>query len=400
MKSNAKSRKRCVLTVACAISSMSLFALTPAGATEAYHGVAVSPTSEALHAWHENLKAFPPLEEGCFHATYPEMTWEAEPCVPVPAIRPSQLPRQGAAGSAVQSDESTAGTSTGVGSVAGTTGNGTDYMAQTSGLTQSATGSFPTVTGVTSASTGDYSLQINTNLSPGTSTFCSSLGYPSCYTWEQFIYGSNYDASGVSGLDTGVVGAQAYIQNWIYIPATTQCSGFNFFGFCFGTQTYVYNCPNGWANAASVGAYTFGGNQYIGCAKNSAGVAASNVAYADLGKVVLSGSASISGNDAVTFTYGTTAKAVTQNGNTADIGATWNQTEFNIFGLDAGSPQATFNSGSSLTVQVKVSDGTLNTPTCLSKGETGEYNNLTLGPCTAAAPTATTAGYIQFTESN
>jgi len=252
-----------------------------------------------------------------------------------------------------------------------TVGNGYDYSAQTSNLTQSATGSFPSVTGVTkrSRSNTNYTLQLNTNISgsistnpPNTSPVCASYGYSGCVTWEQFVYSSNYAGGG----------AQAFIQNWLFIPSGK-------------------SCPAGWTNYST--------SSYNGCYKNSASVATTQVPLTGLASVKLAGSASTSGLDTVTFTYGTTAKAISQNGSTLDVGATWNQSEFNVVGNGGGSG-ATFNSGSSLTVKLAVNDGTTNAPTCVGPtngGTTGETNNLNLGACVAAGGSSP---YIQFTESN
>ncbi|WP_137915637.1 hypothetical protein [Rudaea sp. 3F27F6] len=372
MMSNAKSGKRSALAVACAIGSMSLFALTPADAAETYHGIAVSPAPEALHAWHEGLKAFPPMEEGCFHASYPSLVWERESCLPPPAsesITPIRRSTNGASGTV---NAVAAANADGVESNSGespeTAGSGYDYIAETSGLTTSVTGSFPTVTGVTSASTGSYTLQLNTNMSNGPSALCKGYGYgtKTCRTWQQFIYAS-------TGEYTVPGPAQAYIQNWLFpLPS---------------------KCPSGWTRSVQGG----------GCFKNSSAVTVDTVALTDLANAKLTGAASVSGNDSVTFYHGTTAKAVNQSGSTLDIGSTWNASEFNVVGNGGGSG-LTFNSGSSLTVRIQANDGTSNAPTCfhstpsnLFSGSTAEGNNLTLGACTA---TGGAAPYIQFTESN
>lgn len=303
---------------------------------------AASATAEEMKAWHEAIKNNPPTTEGCFHAAYPSMVWEAEECGPAPQYRSD--PR------------------------VDTVGNGYDYSAMTGGLTRSATGSFPVETGVTSASNGQYTVQLNTNLGNGTSAFCASLGYASCQTWEQFIYSSSYPGNA----GTGVSGPQAFIQNWLFIPSHKRC-------------------PPGWNSYRT--------SSYNGCYKNSLGVAADAVALSGLSSTKLSGSASTTGLDVVTFTHGTVAKSVSQSGQTLDIGATWNESEFNVVGNGGGSA-ATFNAGSSLTVDVAVNDGTSNAPTCVGPsngGTTGETNNLNLGSCSAFGGTTP---YIQFTQSN
>ncbi|HEX7916264.1 hypothetical protein [Rudaea sp.] len=293
--------------------------------------------------WHATLKNFPPVAEGCFHANYPSLVWEQEACGETPTYR-SNPKFSGAVD---------------------TVGNGYDYSATTSHLTQSATGSFPSESG---GGSSGFTLQLNTNFGNGTSAFCGSLGYSSCQTWEQFIYSSNYPGNA----GTGVSGPQAFIQNWLFIPKGKRC-------------------PKGWNSYKT--------SSYNGCYKNSAGVAAAAVSLGGLAATSLAGSASVSGLDTVTFTNGTTAKAVSQNGSTLDIGATWNNSEFNVVGNGGGSA-ATFNAGSSLTVHVAVNDGTTNAPTCVGPtngGTTGETNNLHLGACVAAGGSSP---YIQFTQSN
>src|ERR1700752_246048 len=151
---------------------------------------AANPSAEALHTWHESLKNSPPAKEGCFHADYPSVVWEEEACETAPNYR---------------SNPHFSG--------ADTVGNGYDYSATTSALTESATGTFPTEPGVTSASNGAYTLHPNTNIG-SSSPACASYGYSSCKTWQQFIYSSNYPGNA----GTGISGSQAFIQNWMFIP--------------------------------------------------------------------------------------------------------------------------------------------------------------------------------------
>ena len=302
---------------------------------------ASNPSSDALHSWHESLKNSPPNAAGCFHANYPSLTWEEEACQPAPTYRSN--PKY---------------------SGVDTVGNGYDYSATTAALTESATGSFPAETG---GGSSGYTLQLNTNIGSG-SPACASYGYSSCQTWQQFIYSSNYPGNA----GTGISGPQAFIQNWMFIPKGKRC-------------------PSGWSSYKT--------SSYNGCYKNSLGVSAPAVGLGSLGGAQLSGVAASNGLDTVTFTYGGTAHAVSQSAGTLAIGYTWKNSEFNVVGNGGGSA-ATFNSGSSLTVKLAVSDGTTNTPTCTGPsngGTTGETNNLNLGSCTAVGGTSP---FIEFTESN
>jgi hypothetical protein len=65
---------------------------------------------------------------------------------------------------------------------------------------------------------------------------------------------------------------------------------------------------------------------------------------------------------------------------------------------NAGGSRAQFNSGSSVSVKIALTDGSTAAPKCVAgAGSTGETNNLNLGSCSAAAGTNPS---VQFTESN
>ena len=339
------------MVLATAIVSLLGTSMSSSVAAQAANDVAVQAQKAALDTWHDSIKRLAPPTEGCFHATYPSVIWERENCLPASAHHAVVLPRlMKLAGSHQE--------------VMDTAGDGTDYSAKTSSLTSSAVGSFPTVTGVTAKA--DYTLQLNTNF--GVSSACNkTYGYSSCETWEQFIYAT-------TGEDTSGTPPQAYIQNWIFLSST---------------DYKKKGCPSGWEAYAP---------QYA-CFTDSAAVNTSDVALSSLGSVKLSGSASTSGNDVVTFTYGTTAKSVSQKGTTLSIGTTWNQSEFNVVG-DGGGSGLSFNKGSSLAVKLQASSGSSTTISCVGPtngGTTAETNNLTLGKCTASSGAN---AYIQFTESD
>jgi hypothetical protein len=74
----------------------------------------------------------------------------------------------------------------------------------------------------------------------------------------------------------------------------------------------------------------------------------------------------------------------------------WTSAEFNIFGYGMGSV-AQFNQGTSIAVQLTLTDGSSAAPTCVSNSYTTESNNLTVdGPCCTSASPPT----IAFWESN
>jgi len=162
------------------------------------------------------------------------------------------------------------------------------------------------------------------------------------------------------------------MQDWMFIPARSRCPR-----------------SGGWTSYKT--------SSYNGCYKNSNAVNTVLVPASQLGNLKLAGSVTKNGNDTVTFTNGTQAYAVSQADSTLDAAYVWNQSEFNIVGNGGGSA-ATFNSGSSVTVNLQVNDGSTNAPSCLANaGSTGETNNLNLGACSAVGGASP---YIQFTESN
>jgi len=341
-------------------------------AAQATNDVVAAAQTQALQTWHESVKQAGPPAEGCWSISYPDHIWKQETCGKVtsyrstpPIVRPI-LPAASHSTAADFSSKAAAGNS------ANTTGDGTDYSALTASLTRSATGSFPTVKGVTSESgaygANSYTLQLNTNISDdvvqlgNTSPYCKSNGYKKCATWQQFIYST----------DEGSGYPEVFIQNWLFIGKGDKC-------------------PAGW------GSFSQG---YYGCYINSNGVKVPNVLVKNLATVKLAGSATAGGNDTVTYTYGTKVYAISQKDSTLDIASSWKQSEFNIVGDGSDSPAANFNKGSSLTVKLAVNDGSTKAPTCVGPsngGTTGEYNNLTLGKCTASSGSTPS---IQFVESN
>jgi hypothetical protein len=284
--------------------------------------------------WREAIVRTDVPSEGCFQASYPSLTWEKIECVIAPDI--PFMPRRGQIGQTV--------------------GNGNDYAAKvTSGLMKKTVGSFPNVTGVTKETgllgADDYSLQINSNFM--NTAACNGATDPAkCHTWEQFVYASGHDA--------------AFIQYWLI----------NYNNPCPSTWT-----PNGAGN----------------CFTNSAAVTVPQEMITNLKTLKLSGSATKGGKDTLTFTVGTQAKSTTGSDRVVDLATAWTESEFNIIG-DGSSSKATFNSGSSVTVKVAVSNGTTNAPVCAPKaGTTGETNNLILGGC---SPTGGASPNIEFTEFN
>jgi hypothetical protein len=294
-------------------------------------------------------------EAGCFQASYPSVLWEKVECKagdPGFHLTPRHPTADGAA----------------------VTGDGNDYVAQSGGLITEAVGSFPSLSGVDREKgvgvpgfgdggilgPNEYTLQLNTNYT-GPTAACA--GHGGCLVWQQFAYGSVFPYPHQTPRFDGVVFIEYWLLGW-------------------GASS----CPRGWLGDG-------GGD----CYRNSSYLQAPNVPVSALGSVTLSGSAVAGGNDSVVFNDGTTAYAVTAPDSVVDIASVWTESEFNVFGNGDGS-EAVFNKGSSITVNVALTDGSSAAPACLAgAGTTGESNNLNLGACTAAGGTSPS---IQFTESN
>jgi len=310
----------------------------------------VDSDTAARESWREVMAHNYESGAGCFQASYPEIVWQKVACK---TAHPLYHPVRGNA-------------ATGGGDI---TGDGKDYVAESTGLTSEALGSFPKVTGVTSEksvgvpSFGDggilgpneYTLQINTNFN-GTTSTCA--GHSGCTVWQQFIYSPDYSTKGE---------ASVFMQYWLIGWGSSKC-------------------PTTWTSAG-------GGD----CYKNSAYVAAPDMPITALASLTISAAAVAGGNDTVVFNNGTTAYSITGPDSVVDISSVWKETEFNIVG-NAGGSRADFNKGSSVTVKLALTDGSTTAPTCVADaGTTGESNNLNLGKCKTAAGSSPS---IQFTESN
>ena len=131
-----------------------------------------SSAAEAANreAWREAIAHAPAQQDGCFHASYPSMTWSRVDCVAGPdrAFRPRR------------------------GALSETVGNGADFAAESASLISQTVGTFPTVTGVTSEKDGrsanTYSIQLNSNFMSGTAA-CNKVS--GCLSWSQFVYSSS-----------------------------------------------------------------------------------------------------------------------------------------------------------------------------------------------------------------
>jgi hypothetical protein len=312
------------------------------------NGGALDPESLLHKNWSDLMARTPTPDEGCFHASYPNIVWENVDCKTGPGrAHPVRA-------TAADNKEEVVG-------------NGNDYVAQAKGLITLASGGF-SIKGVTSETgvgvagfhdagilgPNEYSLQINTNAKETTS---ACAGHSGCTVWQQFVYSPNYNTPGE---------AAVLMQYWLIGWGSSSCP------------------KGGWWKSGS------------DCVKNSAYVPAPDVPITNLGKIGLMATASAGGNDQVTFSDGSDSYSITGKDSVLDISSVWNKAEFNVVG-NAGGSRADFNKGSSITVTLLLFDGSTSAPKCVADdGTTGETNNLNLGTCTAYGGIPN----IQFTESN
>jgi len=133
-----------------------------------------SDPGQAEADWRDAIAAAPSSDAGCFHAAYPNMSWDQISCSAAPAhnfAAPAASPIAG---------------------VPLTVGNGADFALESSTLVTHAVGTFPHVSGLVSETDGGsnaYTLQLNSNFMAGTEACASGVGGGSgCLSWAQFVY--------------------------------------------------------------------------------------------------------------------------------------------------------------------------------------------------------------------
>jgi hypothetical protein len=318
-----------VLVSSCSNSAALNVPQTAGGASSAAssttHNAVANPNAAALQqSWRQAISHTPTPGNGCYKATYPVTAWIKTDCVEAPN-RP-YIPRSSAGGSQ-------------------TVGDGNDFAAVTATLTSNAVGSFPKVKHVTSETDDGkqnvYSLQLNSNFISGDEACAGAYNPSSCLGWLQYVYSSSEHAG--------------FMQYWLI-------------RYTGGTV----HCPSGW-------------NSYTpDCYKNSQAVSVPQEPITDLKDITLTGNAVSGGLDTLTFVDGANAYTTTGEDSVMYLSAGWSASEFNVIG-DGGGSQADFNTGAALTVQIDVTDGTTNAPTCQPHdGTTGETNNLDLKTCKVA----------------
>ncbi|RDI97162.1 hypothetical protein DVT68_17475 [Dyella solisilvae] len=344
-------RAKLTFALVAGLASATCFPTVHAASSAGASPEIVSPLEAQARAnWREDISRTATPSEGCFQATYPSIIWKQVACKEaIPRVAP--VPRWSSFGASE------------------TAGNGNDYTLQSSTLITQAVGTFPVVTGVTSEKgvgvaayggggilgANEYSLQINSSFN---STTAACKSHSGCTVWQQYVYAPDYSVQGE---------AAVFMQYWLI--------GYG------GTR-----CPSGW-----------GSDGAGDCYKNSAAATAPDVPATQLGNVKLTGTVTSGGNDTVVFTNGTTAYSSSGKDSVLYLATVWKVGEFNVVG-NAGGSEAEFNSGSSITVHLAVTNGSTTAPSCVANsGSTGESNNLNLGSCTASSGSTPS---IQFTESN
>lgn len=299
---------------------------------------------ELRENWRQLMTKTPAPKAGCYTSAFPSTTWQETPCSTAKALPHPPTFDHGPLAA----------------------GAGNSPLAAATGSLSSASGSLLHVTGVTQESDpsgqNTYSLQLNTNTYTS-ATLCA--GQAGCVGWQQYIR----DNPG-----------NIYIQYWLINHGSP--------------------CPANPANFSDSWHFFAGGaGQSAGCFINGNQTSVSTQPLNALEGMRVTGTTSPTAQSVVFETATDQIYTAQDNGDLLAIGTQWNQTEFNIFGQCCGN-QATFNTGSSIVVEVAVNNGSLTVPTCPTGGFTAESNNLNPAPpCFGYAdPNGFFPPAVQFTE--
>lgn len=303
--------------------------------------------------WRKAMVRTPlPNKRGCFEVSYPNKEWKEVTCSKAPVV-PPQLPRRG-------NHNPTVGAGSG------------DWTAVSAGTITSAEGSFLSTNGVTSENdatwgANQFSLQMNTSFFQNTTTtsLCSGATNPLlCQGWVQFVY------------------------QQLPPPHCAACGAIWYFLFQYGTGT----CPSGWTS-----------DGFGDCYQHSGMMPLTAVTISNLGLMTVTGQASGGTDTAIIFNGSGTLHA-SNSDSLLDLEASWNTVEFNVFGSGGGS-LANFNTNSTVDVEIDITDGTTNAPTCTNQSFTAETNNLNLANVTGSTTQLVCCAYpgsprIEFMETN
>jgi len=321
--------------------------------------------AQARKAWNVQMLRLQFPKNGCFTATYPKIEWREVQCG-----RPSTHRNL--------------------------VGDGTDYVAQTSGnYISSSTGTFVTPTSSAGSETGDvfgkppalaniFTLQMNSQ-SPVNSSDGSPFNTPACAGvlncsgWEQFVFSQTQGPPPKTGQLSASPNTTPglFVEYWLYNAGPT--------------------CPAlpSWALAGQPAGTPWSGGGGT-CVFNGPMTYVPPLTSADLPGLVMKATAGA--NDTVTLTttsgmYGYSEPSV------LGLSNAWTETEFNVFG-DCCLSNANFTSPTNLVVNISIADGFPMAPSCIANdGTTGETNSLTLSGTPTVIP-ALSEPSIEFTETN
>jgi hypothetical protein len=330
-------------------------------------GMAASEAREKrkVEEWRQKIIRTPKPGKGCFKADYPDTKWHETPCgksngklyLPNPG-RVTRLDQVG--------------------------GNGIDFTAVVTGDISQAEGSFDSANVTSESNSGGtanaYSLQLNTNFSPKSSTTaCNSApDKANCQSWEQFVY----DSSGSTQI-------QYWLLNWGPNQSTTLCP-----------LPRGASCQQGFVSSDGWCPQIVPGFTDILCVVDAASPpTASSEPATSLTQLTVTGKAgSGSTSDSMVMSIGGHATTGSGGNYFPDLGNWWTTAEFNVFG-DGGGDQAIFNTGASAQVRTAVTSGTTTGPTCNLQSFTAESDNMTLSNTAPAAVTGS-APALLFSEIN
>lgn len=365
-----------LLGLALAVSSSRATAETAAPTQPAATAKPSSDDTARREAWRAEMLKLPLPKNGCFTTSYPKVEWQEVKCGPPPPYRY-------------------------------VVGDGTDYVAQTSGnYISSATGTFLSSSSV-AGETGNvactpsdvvcppystnnvFSIQMNSNSpvnssdhSPFSTTACTG-GDPGCSGWQQFVFSQTGGPAPGPGQTSAAPGAPnantpaLFAEYWMY--------------------GYGFSCPAlpAWAPAQGnppTSNWIQAGNN---CVFNGPSTYVPPLTAADLPGLVMQATAGA--NDTVKL-VSTGGGGAYSEPSALGLSNAWTETEFNIVG-DCCKSQANFTSPTTLVVNIQLGDGFPTAPTCIADdGTTGETNNLTLSgtPTIMMMPEPA----VQFTETN
>ena len=348
--SMGSARSRSMRFIGPGVALIAAILLAPVVAVADDISSAPSPTprgakSPAYEKWRQSMSRGEkgPGHAGCFKADYPDDGWTEIPCTTAPD-RP-YIARSN------------------TGPVPEAVGNGLDWSAMSnSGYLTYSEGSFGTSADVSESSQGyanSYTLQLNSNTF--SSPACRVAG---CTGWQQYIY----SVSGTGGTGSSSV----FIQYWL-LNATAA------------------GCPASWTY--------YGGPGTPGCFVNGPAVNVPAQPVTNLFAMTLTGTAIPGGLDQLSLSTGTSIYSTSSEDTVLTLSAGWTTAEFNVFG-DGGGSTATFSSGTLISVETMVSNGTTSSPAprAVEYGFTGELNNLTLDTSVICSVADPNGPYIWFQE--